>query len=78
VLTELLCQIDSLDEAMARFDTRNQGRSPPFEAAISLLETMPGVARRTAEMIVAEIGTDMTLSRCGPCGLVGWRRPQQP
>jgi transposase len=60
VLTELLCQIDSLDETIARFDTQIQEISTPFEAAIGLLETIPGVARPTAEMIVAEIGTDMS------------------
>jgi transposase len=59
VLTELLCQIDSLDETIARFDTQIQEISTPFEAAIGLLDTIPGVARPTAEMIVAEIGTDM-------------------
>jgi transposase len=59
VLTELLCQIDSLDETIARFDARIQEISTPFEAAIGLLDTIPGVARPTAEMIVAEIGTDM-------------------
>jgi transposase len=60
VLTELLCQIDSLDETIARFDTQIQERCGPFEAAVGLLDTIPGVARHTAEMIVAEIGTDMT------------------
>ena len=60
VLTELLCQIDSLDETIARFDTQIQAISGPFEAAIGLLDTIPGVARPTAEMIVAEIGTDMS------------------
>jgi len=60
VLTELLCQIDSLDETIARFDTQIQEISTPFEAAIGLLDTIPGVARPTAEMIVAEIGTDMS------------------
>jgi transposase len=59
VLTELLCQIDSLDETIARCDTQLQEISPPFEAAIGLLDTIPGVARPTAEMLVAEIGTDM-------------------
>ena len=59
VLTELLCQIDSLDETTARFDTQSQELSAPFEAAIGLLETMPGVARPTAEMSVAESGTEM-------------------
>jgi transposase len=60
VLTELLCQIDSLDETLARFDTQIHEISAPFEAAIGLLDTIPGVARPTAEMIVAEIGTDMS------------------
>jgi transposase len=60
VLTELLCQIDSLDETIARFDTQIQAISGPFEAAIGLLDTIPGIARPTAEMIVAEIGTDMS------------------
>jgi transposase len=60
VLTELLSQIDSLDETITRFDTRIQELCGPFEEAVGLLDTIPGVARRTAEMIVAEIGTDMT------------------
>jgi transposase len=60
VLTELLCQIDSLDETVARFDARIQEICGPFDEAVGLLDTIPGVARRTAEMIVAEIGTDMT------------------
>jgi transposase len=60
VLTELLCQVDSLDETIARFDAQIQEICGPFEAAVGLLDTIPGVARHTAEMIVAEIGTDMT------------------
>jgi transposase len=60
VLTELLCQIDGLDDTVARFDAQIQAIYGPFEAAAGLLDTIPGVARRTAEMIVAEIGTDMS------------------
>jgi transposase len=60
VLTELLSQIDSLDETIARFDAQIQAICGPFDEAVELLDTIPGVARRTAEMIVAEIGTDMT------------------
>jgi transposase len=60
VLTELLCQIDGLDETIARFNTQIQESCGPFDEAVSLLETIPGVARHTAEMIVAAIGTDMT------------------
>jgi len=60
VLTELLCQIDSLDEAIARFDQQIEEYCRPFEEAVALLDTIPGVARRTAEIIVAEIGIDMS------------------
>jgi transposase len=60
VLTELLSQIDSLDETIARFDAQIQDICGPVEEAVGLLDTIPGVARRTAEMLVAEIGTDMT------------------
>jgi transposase len=60
VLTELLCQIEGVDDTIARFDAQIQAICGPFEEAVSLLDTIPGVARRTAEMIVAEIGTDMT------------------
>ena len=60
VLTELLCQIDSLDETIARFDEQIQDYCRPFEEVVDLLDTIPGVARRTAEVIVSEIGTDMS------------------
>lgn len=60
VLTELLCQIDSLDETIARFDEQIEAVRAPFEEAVTLLDTIPGVAHRTAEIIVAEIGADMS------------------
>jgi transposase len=59
VLTELLCQIDNLDEAIAHFDREIETYCAPFEAAVVLLDTIPGVARQIAEIIVSEIGTDM-------------------
>ncbi len=60
VLTELLCQIDGLDETIIRFDEQIQEYCRPFEEVVELLDTIPGVARETAEIIVAEIGTDMS------------------
>lgn len=59
VLTELLCQIDSLDETIARFDEQIEAYCRPFEEAVQLLDTIPGVSRRAAEVIVSEIGTEM-------------------
>jgi len=60
LLTELLCQIDNLDEAIARFDEQIQAYCAPYEAAVALVDTIPGMGRTIAEIIVAEIGTDMS------------------
>jgi transposase len=60
ILQELLCQIDSLDETIERFDKEIQDYCRPFEEEIERLDTIPGVARETAEVIVSEIGTDMS------------------
>lgn len=60
ILQELLCQIDSLDASIERFDAEIVAYCRPFEAAIERLDTIPGVARETAEVIVSEIGVDMS------------------
>jgi transposase len=59
VLTELLCQIDNLDDTIARFDEEIESYCRPFEEAVTLLDTIPGVSREVAEIIVSEIGVDM-------------------
>lgn len=62
LLTELLCQIDSLDETIDHFDEeiRTACTDDGSEEVIGLLDTIPGVGRGLAEMLVAEIGTDMS------------------
>jgi transposase len=60
VLSELLAQIDSLDETIQRFNEQIEVYCRPFEEAVILLDTIPGVGRETAEIIVSEIGTDMS------------------
>jgi transposase len=60
VLTELLNQVEGLDESIVRFDRQIEAACVPFEHAVAHLDTIPGVARTTAEVIVAEIGTDMS------------------
>lgn len=59
VLTELLCQIDNLEDTIARFDEEIEAYCRPFEEAVILLDTIPGVSREMAEIIVSEIGVDM-------------------
>lgn len=60
VLTELLCQIDSIDETISRFDREIDDYCRPFEEAVALLDTIPGVGREAAQVIVSEIGIDMS------------------
>jgi transposase len=60
ILAELLSQIETIDQTITRFDQEIENYCRPFEQAVKLLDTIPGVARRTAEIIVSEIGTDMS------------------
>ena len=60
ILAELLCQLDSIDETIIRFNQEIQKYCNPFESVVELLDTIPGVGRQTAEMILAEIGVDMS------------------
>src|SRR3712207_3200859 len=54
-----LSQIDALDAAVARIDAEVDGNLASFRAAIALLTSIPGVSNLAAQVIVAEIGTDM-------------------
>jgi transposase len=60
LLTEYLSQIDYLDEAIARVSTMIAQHLEAEREAVALLDTIPGVSQRTAEILLAEIGTDMT------------------
>jgi len=57
----ILAHLDFLDEQIDRLSDAIEEHIAPFEAAVELLRTIPGVQRRTAEVIIAEIGTDMTV-----------------
>ena len=59
LLAQQLAHIDFLDEQIARLDGEVAERTRPCEAAIARLDTIPGVSRRVAEILVAEIGTEL-------------------
>lgn len=59
LLAVQLEHIDFLDKKIADLDQEIGERLRPFEEELELLDTIPGVGRRTAELILAEIGTDM-------------------
>jgi transposase len=60
LLRELLDQFESVDACIARLSAEIKERCAPQEGVIELLETIPGVGRQTAELIIAEVGTDMS------------------
>jgi transposase len=55
-----LQQIESIEHAVGDLEAHIEHVLAPFRAAVDLLITMPGLARTTASVIVAEIGDDMT------------------
>jgi transposase len=57
---EQLAHLEYLDAAIARLDAELAARLAAEQDASALLQTIPGVARRTAEGLVAEIGTDLS------------------
>jgi transposase len=60
LLTEYFSQIDYFDDAIARVSAVITQHLEAEQEAIALLDTIPGVSQRTAEILLAEIGTDMT------------------
>jgi len=60
----LLQQIDAIDAAIAEIDQEVDANVEPFRQAIAILSTIPGISTLSAEIIVAEIGLDMTRFQC--------------
>ena len=60
LLTEQLCHIDALDEGIARVSGEIAERMRPFAEVLERLDTIPGIGQRMAEILVAEIGIDMS------------------
>lgn len=58
---QLLAHLDYLDEAIDALSLQIDALIAPFTAEMARLDTIPGVAKRTAEVLIAEIGTDMSV-----------------
>jgi transposase len=53
-------RIDQLDAAISQLDDEIDAQMRPFHVLRARLATIPGVAQRTAEVIIAETGVDMS------------------
>jgi transposase len=60
LLERMLARIEDLEDDIDAICARVEEQIGPFEAAIELLRTIPGVERRTAEVIIAETGGDIS------------------
>ena len=60
MITEHLSHLEYLDESIARFTAEVSERLSDAEEQIRLLDTIPGLSRRAAEVILAEVGADMS------------------
>jgi transposase len=54
-------KLEFLESLIARYDAQIEKASAPFAESMALLQGIPGIGERAAEVIVAEIGTDMTV-----------------
>jgi transposase len=64
-------RLDAVDAAIARIDKEVDGNVEPFRAAVQMLSGIPGISSLSAEVIVSEIGIDM--SRFKTAGhLISW------
>jgi transposase len=60
IVSQILAHIDYLDEAIATLTQEVEQRLAPFAHTAELLTTIDGVASRTAQVILAELGPDMS------------------
>lgn len=60
VVQQQLQHIRALDEQIATCDAQVEAVLAPFAAALARLQTIPGVGKRTAQVLLAELGPDMT------------------
>jgi len=60
LVAQQLAHIDGLDDIIERVSAEIAERVRPFEEAIEHIDTVTGVGRRTAEVLVAEVGVNLT------------------
>ncbi len=59
IVGEILAKLDYQDELIERLSEEVDRAIAPFAQQVQLLDTIPGVDRRIAETLIAEIGVDM-------------------
>ena len=60
LLAELLAMIDALDERIDAVSAEIAERERPFAEDLARLDTSPGIGQRVAEIVIAELGPDLS------------------
>jgi len=60
MIEKQLAHIDYINGLISELDEEIEKRMAPFIKDLDLIDSIPGVGKRTAEQILAEIGTDMS------------------
>ncbi len=60
LVSQVLAHVDYLDEAIATVSAEVDRLLAPFADQVTRLDTIPGINKRTAEVLIAEIGVDMS------------------
>jgi transposase len=71
IVSQILAHIDFLDEAIDRLSAEIEEQIRPFAQQRDLLMSIPGVKQRAAEVIIAEIGVEMS-AFATPKHLASW------
>jgi transposase len=61
LVAQILAHVDYLDETIATLSERIEQLIAPFSRECELLQTIPGIGRTGAEVLIAEIGVDMSV-----------------
>lgn len=61
IVAQLLGHIDALDAGLATLDARITDHLTPWADLVELVCTIPGVSTRTAQVLIAECGPDMSV-----------------
>ena len=77
MLIQHLSHIDFLDEQIAQLEAEVDEQIRPFQAILDRWDQLPGINQRGAQVIVAEVGTDLkqfaTAEYCASWGDVSWQ-----
>jgi transposase len=74
LLAKMLTRVDELDADIAELDHKLEELTIPFAPAVDRLDEITGVGRAAAQVILAEVGLDMTWTWVASPRLATWPR----